>query len=153
MHSTEFPRLATVAVSFSAEFAKKASDAVLSQLVSFNTSETKTETSLRGAQSATHVKGAMKENIHAFDGLSSECRKCQKQRVRWTCDACQRELQEHDFDANIFAHARDHNRNRVCTSCCNKGMSPKDVRKYRCDECGDHGHLKFPYEARRTYNE
>ena len=91
------------------------------------------------------------KDIHAFDGNSPTCRKCQKLAHRHTWDACQRQRAETAFNVNILDNARKHDRKRVCIDCCNKGMSPKDVRKYRCDECGDRGHLKFPYEARRQY--
>ena len=154
MHSTECPRLATVAASFSAEFAKNIlSCSAFPESQLHHQGDPLKNCFLRCAKCHTCLECKEKKDIHAFDGLSSECRTCQKQRVRWTCDACKHELQEHDFDANIFENAGKHNRNRVCTSCCNKGMSPKDVSKYRCDECGDHGHLKFPYETRRKYTE
>ena len=67
------------------------------------------------------------------------------------CDACREEKAADEFDHNILRNAEYHGRRRVCLCCCDKGMSPKDVEKYPCDECGDRGHLKFSYEMRRAY--
>ena len=94
-----------------------------------------------------------KECNRKLDIHATACRKCLKRPLRWTCHACQEQLEEEAFDKDLFANARKKKTKRVCVVCCNNGMSPKDIKKYRCEECGDRGHLKFPYEARRKYTE
>ena len=93
------------------------------------------------------------KDIHGFHEDSSVCMQCRKSRQQWTCNACQKMLAEGAFDANILENARKHKRMLVCKECQSNGVSPKDINPYRCDECGDRGHLKFPYEARRKYIE
>ena len=158
MRSTETPRLATLATSAVKKHKCRTCEENLpvkdfpdSQLR--HKGDPSQNSFLRCTKCHTCTKCNEQKDIHAFDGPSSACRKCERHLARWTCDARQQELEKEAFDQNIFVNARDHGRKRVCAVCCNNGMSPKDVQKYCCSECGDRGHLKFPYEARRRYKE
>ena len=129
----------------------------ISQTASFTIGENTQNKFLRCT--SCHTSGICHEqkHIHAFHEDSSACMTCRKRDQQrdqqWTCNACDKELAECAFEANILEHAKKHNRKRVCKDCQSNGMSPKDVQLYRCDECGDRGHLKFPYETRRKYIE
>ena len=56
------------------------------------------------------------------------------------------------FDASIFNHFRRDNRNLVCLTCQDDGVSPKDIRFYPCEMCRPRGHLKFPPNNIRDTN-
>ena len=92
-----------------------------------------------------------KKHIKAFDGDSPTCRQCAEGTSNPNCDACDTRKPRHAFDANIMDNAQTFRAKRIFQACYANGMSPIDVKKYRCIECGERLHLKFTEKDRRKY--
>ena len=81
--------------------------------------------------------------IRMFHENEQHCIICSKQMLHETCDGCKAQKPIHSFDGLILQNARKYQRRRVCLSCQDKGLSPKDIQTYPCYGCGQKGHMKF----------
>ena len=78
-----------------------------------------------------------------FAQKAKDCRDCQRHTETWHCDACDKMLQRDMFNKDMLDNKRWRNRKMVCLACAARGFSPRDVTAYKCEECGEQGHLKF----------
>ena len=119
--------------------------------VSSSTKEQGPEQALALQTCHTCKKCNTEKHIKAFDGSSTTCKQCAEGTSVPICDACDTPKPRHAFDAKMLDNAQTFQREQVCKACYANGMSPKDVKKYRCIECGERVHLKFTEKDRRRY--
>ena len=113
-----------------------------------HTSRQDRNTSLRCVHCHTCRVCKEKKDIRAFHKDSSRCIQCHNSRT--PCDGCKRIKLSTEYDPGVLKNAQ-HGRKIVCVECTMKGLSPKDVDMYKCDECGDRGHKKFNHEQLRQH--
>ena len=67
------------------------------------------------------------------------------------CDACKQRLSKTSFDGNVFKNASILGRVLVCTTCQDKGFTPKDTTLYSCVHGCRLGHGRFPQMDLRNF--
>ena len=82
--------------------------------------------------------GANIGSARSFATATTICWPCHKKQQMVKCDACGREKQSDQFDANVLDNHKRHKRKAVCMQCVECGYSPLDVKSCQC--CGKGGH-------------
>ena len=123
-----------------------ARDAFPQSQVSY-TGDTTRSKHLRCTECHTCKECGTERHSNAFKGASNTCMRCSP----YFCNACNTHKPRNAFDANIFKNAKTKITTLVCLACNANGMSPTNVKKYRCSECGEQEHSRFAVKDRREY--
>ena len=74
------------------------------------------------------------------------CKACARGTLQ--CIGCATYLPRSSFDGSMWHNGRHHGRQSICTRCQAVGLSPRDIQRYACSQCGsEYGHMKFEKNA------